>query len=89
MFDWNVWYWWISYFWSSDKGNGPEALQQIAVGFAVAVIVVPALRRAIKRETEHLHAKLDHVIKHHPDIPAFDDAKHGFVAKDPRSPESK
>ena len=71
MFDWNPVYWWSAYFWPSDKGNGPEALQQVALGVAVASLLYPPLRAAWKRETERIHAKMDHIIKHHPDIPEF------------------
>ena len=46
----------------------------------ITVLVWPHLRHRIeafaKRHVEagnaELHAKLDHIIKHHPDIPAFD-----------------
>lgn len=64
-------YIWISYFWSSDKGNGPEAIQQTLLAVVAAAILIPVVRKAIKRESAHLHAKLDHLIKHHPDIPSF------------------
>jgi hypothetical protein len=60
-------YIWINYFWSSDKGNGPEGLQQTALYGAIALLFVPVVRRWIK----HVHAKLDHIIQHHPDIPSF------------------
>lgn len=72
---------WFGYFWPSLKGNGPEALCQTVVYGLVAIAVYPPLRRWAKSETDHLHAKLNHVIKHHPDIPEFDAAKHGFEAK--------
>ena len=66
-----LWYVWIDYFWASLKGNGPEALVQTVLYGAVAVALYPPLRRWANREKEHLHAKIDHVIKHHPDIPSF------------------
>ena len=62
----------FGYLWPSLKGNGPEAIAQTIVYSVVALAVYPPLRHALKRETEHLHAKLDHVIKHHPDIPPFE-----------------
>jgi hypothetical protein len=66
-----LWYLWIAYFWSSDKGNGPEALQQALVALILAVIFVPLVRKFIKREFAHIHAKVDHVIKHAPGVPSF------------------
>jgi hypothetical protein len=73
---------WFGYIWPSLKGNGPEALVQTIVYAGVAVAIYPPLRDWAKREAEkfhatekadreHLHAKLDHIIKHHPDIPEF------------------
>lgn len=74
-----MWHWinyiWIQYFWSSDKGNGPEALTQIAIGFVLAALFWPPLRKFLKRKEEALHAKMDHIIKHHPDIPPMPEAK--------------
>ena len=77
------WHWlyvlWFGYAWSSDKGNGPEALQQTILYGAIALLFVPIVRKAIKRWSEKLHEKLDHnavllkhIIKHHPDIPNED-----------------
>ena len=74
----------FGYLWPSLKGNGPEALAQTIIYGLAAVALYPPLRKAAKREAEHLHAKLDHVIKHSKDIPVFDDAKHGFDPKDAR-----
>jgi len=68
-------YVWIDYFWASLKGNGPEALVQTVVYGAVAALFIPAVRRFEKRlhaKLDLVHAKLDHVIEHHPDIPPFD-----------------
>jgi hypothetical protein len=76
---------WILYFgylWPSLKGNGPEAIAQTILYGLIALAVYPPLRVIAKREAEHLHAKMDHIIKHHPDIPSFDDQKHGFEPKD-------
>jgi hypothetical protein len=60
---------WFNYAWSSDKGNGPEAIQEALIVAAL----IPAVRRYVKRELakahDELHRKLDHIIKHHPDIP--------------------
>ncbi len=47
-----LWAWWLAYWWSSDKGNGPEAIQQIAAGALVVSILVPVVRKAIKRYAE-------------------------------------
>ena len=81
---------WFNYFWSSLKGNGPEALVQTVVYGAIAVAIWPPARKAIDRfakrhaddlkahvaaENAAIHEKLDHVIKHHPDIPAFHPVK--------------
>jgi uncharacterized membrane protein len=67
---------WINYFWSSDKGNGPEAIQQTVLYAAVAAILIPAVHRFVKRELEKIHNKLDsahmkmdHIIFHSKDIP--------------------
>jgi hypothetical protein len=62
-------YLWFHYFWPSDMGNGPEALQQTVVYGAIAVIFVPVVRKWFRRHVAELHAKMDHIIKHHPDIP--------------------
>lgn len=40
---------WFGYAWPSDKGNGPEAIQQTVVYAAVAVLVWPRARRAAHR----------------------------------------
>ena len=62
---------WFAYAWPSDKGNGPEAIQQIALGVIFAAIFVPLVRKWIKREYQHIHAKLDHIIQHAPGVPSF------------------
>ena len=80
---------WFTYFVPSLYGNGPEALVQTVVYGIIAVGVYPPLRHAAEREAKHLHAKLDHIVKHSTDIPPFDDAKHGFVAKNTRPLEPK
>ena len=68
-------YVWINYFWASLKGNGPEALVQTVAYAAVAVAVYPPLRKWATKEERakraELHSKVDHIIKHHPDIPDY------------------
>ena len=66
---------WLGYFWPSLKGNGPEALVQTVVYGAIAAVFVPFVRHFIKREFNKVHAKMDHIITSHPDIPEFDEAK--------------
>ena len=70
-----LWYLWIAYFWPSLKGNGPEALVQTLVYAAIAIVLYPPLRDWITHEAHSgeklLHDKLDHIIKHHPDVPPF------------------
>ena len=68
-------YLWINYFWSSLKGNGPEAGFQTVIYAAIAVVFIPAVRKFFKRHFASVHAKLDeahrkidHVIAHS-DIP--------------------
>jgi hypothetical protein len=55
-------YIWINYFWASDKGNGPEAIQQTIVYAIAAIILVPPVRHFIKHEFEKIHHKLDHTL---------------------------
>jgi hypothetical protein len=69
---------WFNYFWSSDKGNGPEAIQQTALYAALATVFVPVIRhwaeahvKAFHEKLDLVHQKMDHIIEHHPDIPAF------------------
>ena len=61
----------FNYVWPSLKGNGPEALVQTVVYGILALIFVPPVRRWAEKEAKHLHAKIDHVIKHSTDIPPF------------------
>ena len=58
---------WFGYFWTSTKGNGPENLLALAIGAAATRLCWPF----IKRDSRLLHAKMDHIIKNHPDIPPF------------------
>lgn len=81
---------WFNYFWPSLQGNGPEALMQTVVYGAAGFLLGVSSRR--------LHAKLDHIIKHHPDIPDFkarsadsgggqsDATPHGSQATPPPAP---
>ena len=62
---------WFGYAWPSIKGNGPEAIFQTVLYGAIAIIFVPPIRRWFVEEHKKIHAKLDHVIKHHPDIPPY------------------
>lgn len=50
---------WFNYFWSSDKGNGPEAIQQTVLYGVIAAVLVPAVRHFIKREFGKLHKKIE------------------------------
>ena len=59
----------FNYWWPSIKGNGPEDATSLLIVGIVTAIVVPAVRHWIAREVSHVHAKLDHIILHHPDIP--------------------
>jgi len=66
-------YVWINYFWSSDKGNGPEAIQQTVIYAALAVTFIPAVRHfftnhfeSVKRLAEKHHKeKMDQAQQHH------------------------
>ena len=44
---------------------------QAALAGVLLGIFYPPVRRAWHREWDHLHAKLDHIIDNHPDIPAL------------------
>lgn len=72
-----LWYVWINYFWASLKGNGPEALCQTVAYAAIAYAFYPPFRRWVRKEADHLHGKLDHIIRHHPDIPDYPQPKQG------------
>jgi hypothetical protein len=62
---------WYGYFWPSLKGNGPEAIVQTIVYAVIAYLFIPPFRRWMHEENVTLHAKLDHIIHHHPEIPEF------------------
>lgn len=57
------WHWladlWFGYAWPSDKGNGPEAIQQTILYAAAAVILIPPIRHWFGSWFHGLHAKLD------------------------------
>jgi len=67
-------YQWFTYWWSSDKGNGPENIQWTVLAIIAASFLIPAVRNFFKR----LESKVDHVITNHPDIPEYDEAKAEF-----------
>jgi hypothetical protein len=50
---------WFGYGWLSDKGNGPEAIQQTILYAAIAVILVPAVRRFLRLEFAKVHTKIE------------------------------
>ena len=62
---------WFGYAWPSLKGNGPEALIQTVAYAAIAMAIYPPLRNWAKGEAAHMHAKMDHIIRYHPNIPDF------------------
>ena len=59
---------WFDYWWPSIKGNGPEAVVQTVAYAVIAYIFIPPFREWFQKD---LHAKIDHFIKHSPDIPPF------------------
>lgn len=65
---------WFTWWWSSDKGNGPENIQWTILALIAASFLIPAVRNFFKR----LESKVDHVITNHPDIPEYDEAKAEF-----------
>lgn len=71
----HLWQLWLAYGWSSLKGNGPEDLTSTTVKFAIAAAVYPPLHRWVTREERAMrslmHAKMNHIIENHPDIPDF------------------
>jgi hypothetical protein len=77
---------WDNTIWPSLLGNGPEDFISLVIVGVLGALIWPPTRRRIevfaKRHVteikahvtaEHaaVHAKLDHVIKHSPDIPPF------------------
>ena len=55
---------WFDYFWSSDKGNGPEAIQQTILYGAIAAVLIPAVRHFVKKEFNSVHEKIEEVHDH-------------------------
>jgi hypothetical protein len=59
------WHWlpslWWGYGWPSDKGNGPEALQQTIAYALIAAVFVPPVRHFIALEFHKVHLKVDAV----------------------------
>ena len=74
---------WFTYVYPSLLGNGPEDVFRTTVALILAYVFIPQVRRFIERGWDRihtrfdglhdshkdLHKKLDHIIKHHPDIP--------------------
>jgi hypothetical protein len=61
------WHWlpnlWFNYAWPSDKGNGPEALQQTIIYAAIAVLLIPPIRKAIERFAKrHVESIKNHIV---------------------------
>lgn len=56
---------WFNYAWASDKGNGPEALQQTVLYALIAVVLIPPIRHAVerfaKRHVESLKAHAENL----------------------------
>jgi hypothetical protein len=77
---------WYHYEVPSLYGNGPEAVTELIVVGIVTALLIPPIRKWIQGEFHkvhskidaghaELHAKMDHIIKHHPDIPEFKEPK--------------
>lgn len=64
---------WFGYFWPSLEGNGPEALVQTVVYGIIAYLFIPVVRKFVNSHMTSLHRKLDHIVKHSPDIPDMED----------------
>ena len=62
-------------FWPLDASRiAPNVMATVVQWVILAIvmaIVYPPFRRWVESEIDHVHQKLDHVIKHHPDIPEF------------------
>lgn len=78
---------WFHYEWSSDTGNGPEAITELLLGAFIGSFFIPRVRKwwarhiddlksHVSSENKRLHAKMDHIIEHHPDIPDFKEKPH-------------
>ena len=66
--DWSPVEWWFVWIYPSLRGNGPEGLAQSLVYGMIAFAVYPPLRKWAKRETAHLHAKVDRLTHLHEDL---------------------
>jgi len=51
------------YYWPSITGNGPEDITSLIVIGIITSIFVPRVRRWWITREQHIHAKLDHVLK--------------------------
>lgn len=71
---------WFTWFWPSDKGNGPENIQwSVVVALAVAVLWPPVLRRIhrfVDRKADNLKA---HVTAEHARIHERIDGLHATL----------
>ena len=72
-----MWHWisnqWLTWWWPSDKGNGPENIQWTVLALIVVSLLLPKVRAFFKRHFESVHAKLD---KHHEAILAQNEEHH-------------
>lgn len=63
---------WFTYFWPSLQGNGPEDLFHLTILGVVGWLASRVGKKIMaewREHKEHMHAKLDHIIINHPDIP--------------------
>lgn len=63
---------WFGYFWPSLQGNGPEDLISMIVVGALTAVLWPRIKRAWQAHraaVERNFIALQHIAKHHPDIP--------------------
>ena len=92
-------YLWIEYFWSSLKGNGPEALVQTAAYGVIAAVLIPAVRHFLHREFDKvkahvsgenalIHAKMDHCERSDDDLESGN-LQPGGSKREPGEKESK
>lgn len=58
-------------------GDVVGTLVWVVIAGIVTAVLWPPLRHRIERGERELHAKLDHIIHHHPDIPEFPNKKPG------------
>lgn len=68
-------------FWPPDNSPiGPNlvaSLLQWLVVALVATLIYPPLRRWIERELDHVHTKLDHLVKYNPNVKDLPEHKTG------------